>query len=280
MNPTLSSLTKHDLDTHYPLTDEQIASFREDGFIKLKKVLSPESIHYYGREITQLVGQHHGQTKPLHERTSFEKAFLQVQNLWATSELVRTFAFSKRLARIAAELMGVSGVRMYHDQALYKEPGGGITPMHADQYYWPFDSDLSVTAWIPLQETPLELGPLSFRRGSHRLRDLRSEAIAIEDDREEKLADNRFKLADYPLVEEPYDIGEVSFHLGWTFHRAGPNRSDRARAVMTMIYMDENIRVIEPQHKDHAEDIRKWMPGTQPGEIPQTPINPVLYRAS
>ena len=33
---------------------------------------------------------------------------------------------------IATELMGVRGVRLYHDQPLFKEPGGGTAP-GADQ---------------------------------------------------------------------------------------------------------------------------------------------------
>ena len=58
-------------------------------------------------------------------------------------------------------------MRLYHDQALYKEPSGGITPWHADQYYWPLNTDRCCTAWIPLQDTPLEMGPLAFSPGSH-----------------------------------------------------------------------------------------------------------------
>ena len=66
-----------------------------------------------------------------------------------------------------AKLLGVAGVRLYHDQSLYKEPGGGITPAHADQYYWPLASDRIVTAWIPLQPVPEDMGPLAFYAGSH-----------------------------------------------------------------------------------------------------------------
>ena len=47
----------------------------------------------------------------------------------------------------------VEGVRLYHDQALNKEPGGGYTPWHCDAYYWPVQSDKIVTAWVPLQVT-------------------------------------------------------------------------------------------------------------------------------
>ena len=46
---------------------------------------------------------------------------------------------------------------LYHDQALFKEPGGGPTPWHQDQYYWPFDTDKTITMWMPL----VEVGPVA-----------------------------------------------------------------------------------------------------------------------
>ena len=74
------------------------------------------------------------------KRDTYNKAFLQVGNIWTKNATVKEFCWGQRLARLAAELMGVRGVRMYHDQALYKEAGGGITPWHADQYYWPISN--------------------------------------------------------------------------------------------------------------------------------------------
>jgi len=65
--------------------------------------------------------------------------------------------------------MKVDGVRIYHDQALFKEPGGGFTPWHADQYYWPLETDKTITAWMPLQSIPLTMGPLEFSAGRHRI---------------------------------------------------------------------------------------------------------------
>jgi hypothetical protein len=70
---------------------------------------------------------------------------------------------------LAARLMGRTA-RLWHDQALYKEPSGGFTPWHVDQQYWPMASPHSITAWIPLQPVPIEMGPLCFGRGSHRKR--------------------------------------------------------------------------------------------------------------
>src|SRR3989442_13630837 len=96
----------------------------------------------------------------MEERTTYEKAFLQVMNLWTKSALVERFVFGRRLARTAAELMGVRGVRLYHDQALYKEPGGGFTPSHADQHDWPRPPARFCTPAVPLPATPSARGPV------------------------------------------------------------------------------------------------------------------------
>jgi ectoine hydroxylase-related dioxygenase (phytanoyl-CoA dioxygenase family) len=272
-------MTQHfqeQLDAPYTLNDAQIAQFRRDGYIKLKHVLSPEVIARFAPEITSEVFRLNKQDKPLSERDTYGQAFLQITNLWEHSEIVKTFVFGRRLARIAAELMGVAGVRMYHDQALYKEAGGGFTPWHADQYYWPLSNGNTVTAWIPLQQTPREMGPLAFSIGSQTFEAGRT--LAISDDSEKKIG-RSLKDMNYPLDETPYDLGEVSFHYGWTFHRAGPNTSGTPRNVMTIIYMEDGIRLAEPKNKNQINDWETWLPGATIGEVVDTPKNPVLYRA-
>ncbi len=261
-----------ELDTPFQLTPEQVRFYSENGYIKLNHVLSPEILEHYRRIIHERVAELSADALPLEQRTTYGKAFLQVMNLWTESPGVKEFVFGKRLARIAAELMGVSGVRVYHDQALYKEPGGGITPWHADQYYWPVDSDKTITAWVPLQHTPLDLGPLAFSEKSHRFQLGRDLEISDESELTLKQA-----LEQFPMEDSSFDLGDVSFHSGWTFHRAGANTTDRPREVMTMIYMDENIRLTEPKNKNHVLDIERWAPGLHAGDVLSSPLNPVIY---
>jgi ectoine hydroxylase-related dioxygenase (phytanoyl-CoA dioxygenase family) len=266
-----------DLDSAYPITREHIEYFRQNGFIKLKDVLAEDVIKYYGEEITRLVIERNTNTQPLGQRDTYGKAFLQVMNLWEYSAIAAAFVMSKRLGRIAAELLEVTGVRLYHDQALYKEAGGGITPWHADQYYWPLSSDRCVTAWIPLQATSPDMGPLAFCIGSHKY-DL-GRHLPITDE-SEQLIKSKIKISDFKIFEEPFDLGEVSYHLGWTFHRAGNNTTDKARAVMTIIYMDENMRLAEPRNQNQINDWHGWCPGAEPGEIIASPKNPVIYSST
>jgi ectoine hydroxylase-related dioxygenase (phytanoyl-CoA dioxygenase family) len=262
------------LDAAFPLTAENIRFYRENGYIKLGKVLEPQVLEHYRKCINARVVKLSADAAPISERTTYGKAFLQIMNLWTDSPDIKEFVFGKRLARIAAELIEASGVRIYHDQALYKEPGGGITPWHADQYYWPVDSDKTITAWIPLQATPREMGPLAFCEKSHRFQLGRD--LEISDESEITLKE---ALSTYTLEEGPYDLGDVSFHAGWTFHRAGANSTDRPREVMTMIYMDENIHVTDPRNKNHVMDMERWAPGLKPGDQLSSPLNPVIYSA-
>ena len=263
-----------DIDSEYKISPEQVARFEKDGYIKLKDVLSPDVLDYYGKEITRMVLLLSKESKPLEERTTYGKAFLQISNLWQKSESVKEFAFCRRLARIASDLLQTQGVRMYHDQALYKEAGGGYTPWHVDQFYWPLATEKTVTAWIPLHPVPLENGPLMFSVGSQRIKIGRE--LEISDESEKKI-NEQLKLSNLPVDETPFDLGEVSFHMGFTFHRAGPNQLPRAREVMTIIYMDRDMRLVEPKNQSQKHDWDIWCPGAKIGEIINSPLNPVIY---
>lgn len=258
----------------FAVTPGQRAFYQEYGFIKLKHVLSPEVLAYYGNLITEWVIRLNTLTKPMEERTTYERAFLQIMNLWRENDEIKEFVFSRRLAQIAADLMDVSGVRLYHDQALYKEPSGGITPWHADQFYWPLASPKTVTVWIPLQETPMNMGPLAFAARSQHVEIGRD--IEISDESERLLSDELQRM-NFEMNDTPFDLGEVSYHAGWTFHRAGPNTSDVPRKVMTMIYMDQNQVIMSPRNTFQQADWETWLASYPIGSSPASDLNPVLY---
>ena len=263
-----------DLDTPYALRAEQIAQFRREGFIKLKDVLSPASLDRYGREITRLTLALNTEQRPLEERSTYDRAFLQVMNLWEKSPLVGRFVMGQRLGRLAAELLEVDGVRLYHDQSLYKEPGGGITPAHADQYYWPLASDRTITAWVPLQPVPETMGPLGFYARSASVAFGRD--LGISDESEERISAH-MAAHGFEFESGAFELGEVSFHLGWTFHKAGPNLSTRPRAVMTVIYMDAAMRLAPSLSPIQMNDRNQWCPGAAEGEVIDTRKNPVIW---
>jgi ectoine hydroxylase-related dioxygenase (phytanoyl-CoA dioxygenase family) len=262
------------LSEQYILTKEQISFYQEYSFIMLKNVLTSDIIEYFNKVISIKVDELNTVQISLENRTTYGQAFLQICNLWEQNEEIRKLIFSKRLAQIASDLMQISGVRLYHDQALFKEAGGGLTPWHADQYYWPLGSDKATTIWIPLQETPIEMGPLEFSAGSNKL--LEGRNLPISDD-SETIINEKLRLDNFEHIVEPFDIGEVSFHAGWVFHRAGANTLNVDRKVMTIIYMDKNMRLKEPENEAQKTDWNTWCPGAEIGDIISTELNPILF---
>jgi ectoine hydroxylase-related dioxygenase (phytanoyl-CoA dioxygenase family) len=262
------------LNEPYSLSQEQIDFYQKNRFIKLKEVLNLETIQFFNEAISKQVNEMNQEQTALEDRTTYGKAFLQLFNLWTENSIIKELIFSRRIAKIASDLMEVKGVRLYHDQALFKEGGGGITPWHADQYYWPLETDKTITAWIPLQETTLEMGPLEFSAGSHTIVEGRELEIG---DESEDLIQKKLRVTDFKHVIEAYDIGEISFHSGWVFHRAGANTTNEMRKVMTIIYMDKDMILKNPDNKNQIHDWNTWCPGAKIGEIINSPINPVLY---
>lgn len=272
--PIIPKAIQEHLNQPYQLDDSQIKFYDEHRYIKLKNVFDSHTLAFLNDAVSNRVAIMNQEHRSLKERNTYGKAFLQLFNLWTQDEVVKELVFSKRLGQIATQLMQTKGVRIYHDQALFKEGGGGITPWHADQYYWPLASDKTITAWIPLQETPLELGPLEFSAGSHQIVEGRDLEIS---DESEAIIQQKLKVTDFKHIIEPFDLGEVSFHSGWVFHRAGANSTNEMRKVMTFIYMDQDMVLKNPENKNQINDWETWCPGAKIGEIIDTQLNPIVF---
>ncbi|MDC1217713.1 phytanoyl-CoA dioxygenase family protein [Flavobacteriaceae bacterium] len=258
----------------HQITKAKVAFYKRQGYVKIKDVFNPLELALIEEKLDLIVLKEKSTLLSLEKRDTYGKAFIQLGNLWGQDQAVKAFVYSKHLAHIAKQLMEVKSVRLYHDQLLYKEPSGGITPWHCDQQYWPLASDKTVTAWIPLQATPLEMGPLEFSSGSHQL--IKGRNLEIGDESEKEIS-NILRLTDFKQQRSSFDLGEVSFHSGWIFHRAGANKTNKTRKVMTVIYMDSEMELKSPDNENQTQDWEKWCPGARIGEIIDSPLNPILF---
>jgi ectoine hydroxylase-related dioxygenase (phytanoyl-CoA dioxygenase family) len=272
MNPGLP-----DLSDDHPIEAAIVAQFQRDGHTVLRGLASPAEVAAYRPVIEAAASKYKWKTRPLDERDTYGKAFLQIVNLWQRDEAVARFSLARRFARAAAELMGVQGVRLYHDQALFKEPGGGRTPFHQDQYYWPLDGDTTITMWMPLVDVPVEIGTMTFGSGSHQMGYLGEFAIS---DTSDSVFASLIEEQGIPLqTHGALAAGDATFHAGWTLHGAPPNPTGTMRSVMTIIYFADGMRATEPDHPLRKHDLRIWLPGIEPGQLAASPINPLLYSA-
>ena len=265
------------LDSPYDVEATAIEDYRRDGHVVLRGVCSYLEIDAYGPVIKDAAFRFNRETRPLEERETYGKAFLQVPNIWRKDEAVAKFVLAKRFAKIAADLLEVPAVRLYHDQALFKEAGGGRTPWHQDMYYWPLDTDRTITMWMPLVDVTAEIGSMLFASGSQKLGFLGEYAISDESEAAfAKMLEERDLEVD---THGALTAGDATFHDGWVLHAAPPNPTGNLRAVMTVIYYADGTNVVAEVPEYQEADLRKWLPGCIPGRSAVSELNPLLWPA-
>lgn len=270
----MSFITLPSLDNTISLEPETIKSFRENGHILIQNVLNDTEVASYREVINNAAYKYNTETRKLEDRDTYGKAFLQIMNLWEFDEHVKKFTLAKRFAKIAADLLGVPNVRIYHDQALYKESGGGFTPWHQDQYYWPLSTSNTVTMWMPLIDITEDMGMLTFASGSHKEGFVKN--VAISDESEAKLNEYISQKGYKVTRASSMKAGDATWHYGWTLHAAPGNQSDITREVMTIIYFADGATITEPVNQHQEDDRNRWLLGGKAGEKATSSLNPLV----
>ncbi len=262
------------LNNSYPLLKDHIDAYQRDGHIYLPHLASTDEIAFYRSEINMLVNRMNTERRAMQDRDTYGKAFLQIFNLWRESEIMKQFVLAKRFGNVAAQLMGVERVRIYHDQALFKEAGGGHTPWHQDQFYWPLDTENTITMWMPLIDLTSDMGIMQFVSGSQKQGYILS--TEISDTSESFFTDYIRNHGFATHRREQAHAGDATFHSGWTLHNAPPNQTETMREVMTIIYYADQTRILKPDNAFRQNDLDKWLSGKKAGEFADSEMNPVV----
>lgn len=254
----------------YDLPAQAVADFGRDAFVKLSGVLPASVVRALAERLDELLRAEHGDDTV--------GRFTALEQLWAHDDLMREVALSSRIGDIAAALLGEAAVRLYHDNALSKEPGCGRTPWHHDAEHFPLATVSAVTAWMPVSAIPQPMGPLSFARGAGLrplVTDLGFDKVGTSYDVE---VARRFAAGGVVVEDGPYVVGEVSFHSALCFHTAGPNRTTQPRRALATTYFADGARVVDaPTMVSGAW--RDFLPGIEPGGLAASELNPVVGRS-
>lgn len=209
-----------------------VEAFRRDGFFHARNLIDEHEIAEHRRAVDHAVSlrtQNDG--RPLAERTPFEQSFTMCQYLWEDFPEVGRLTFHPKVTGMAAALIGADRLRLWHDQALYKEAGGRETEMHQDHPYWPIAESDALTAWIPLVEIDEKMGCMGYIPGSH------LGGVEFVDVFRSPGAGHAFQARQTkPARFISCRPGDVIFHHARTVHAAKPNRSGETRRVHTAIY--------------------------------------------
>src|SRR5579884_2265035 len=222
------------------LTQAQIDFYRKNGFLVIEGFLDTAELEHWRRCTQEAVDERLAARGPLANQgdpdSYYSQVFTQCLKLADTHAGMRELMLDPRLGRLAATLAGVPGIRIWHDQALFKPPFGNPTAWHLDVPYWSFDSRQALSIWVALDDATLGNGCMWYIPGSHKTATFQNVGIG------ENMA-GLFKL--YPQwraiepVACPCPAGSAVFHNGLTAHGAGANMTNRPRRAMTCAYMPD-----------------------------------------
>ncbi len=272
--------------TPFPYTLQQttIDDFAENGYVVTDGVLGADEVRSYGDAVDVEVARRTAHdTREVAEKTRYEQSFIQCMRLWETSRAVRPLTCHRALAGIAAQLLGVTSVRLWQDQALYKESGGLATTPHQDLTFWPFGHEPLISAWIPFDDITIAAGAMAYVPGSHKAGRLRVVDITHATTPYDIVGDPALGGAS-PAFQE-VSAGSITWHHGLTVHQASANTTDKTRRVFTIVYIAAQARRTQswpayPLDRDHVGvgDVIDgpgmpvlWPPGES---MPTPPPNP------
>ncbi len=224
------------------LTQQQIDRYQQDGFLSYPGFLNVDEVEELkaaALDAISTMGRHKvaaGGAALMEEDDYSSKIFTQRLNLWRINDTVKRYMLSPELGKMICRLAQVERFRVWHDQALIKEPYGNPTGWHLDNPYWSFYSPDSITIWIALEEVTPMNGCMCFVPGSHRQATYDNVHI---DENIGALFGIYPEMTHVDPVPVPMKPGDCSFHNGLCAHGAGANMTRGRRIAMTCAYMPD-----------------------------------------
>lgn len=223
------------------LTEEQVAAYNLNGFLVIENFLTTNELEMWQRytdeAVTERLEKTGSELNNQHDPDNFyAQVFIQCLKLADTHEGMHQLMHDPRLGRMAAQLAGVSGIRIWHDQALYKQPFGNPTAWHLDNPYWSFTSKDSLSIWVALDDATMSNGCLYYLPGTHKNPTWKNVSISGN------IGDLLRAYPEWRTIDSiacPCPAGSAVFHNGLTAHGAGANMTARPRRAMTCAYMPD-----------------------------------------
>ncbi len=264
-------------------TPEDIAFYRENGFWLSPKLFEDDELEEFRRHHAMVVAGDYVTRRPPLSRDpgpGDTSRLVQVNNAYWTDATIARLVLDVRIGRIAARLAGVRGVRLWHDQLLYKPPHSGRAGnigWHQDRGYWRcIDRDEALTAWVALDDVDEGNGCMEVVPGSHKWGLLEEDHfyqqdIEIQTERIEQKTGRPFRTT--PCILK---AGCVSFHHCYTVHGSRHNASNRPRISIAIHLIPDGTRYVAGTPSDDHTSNTLRQPRDE--DFYSGPYFPVVYR--
>jgi len=249
-----------------PLSAEQLASFRENGYLVESGLASVETLSAMNRIVDDSVrpalapveyeADVHYPGAPASKSAPGGQTPRRLLNAFARDVVFRDWAKSAAVVNRLQQMLECEGVMLsqnHHNCIMTKYPGfSSVTSWHQDMRYWSFDEPDLVSVWLALGDESPDNGGLLLIPGSHTLdlpRGRLDAALFLRDD----IAENRALLD--KAVPAQLTAGDTLFFHCRTFHAAGRNKTEQVKKSLVYTYHGENNRAIPETRSANHTDI-------------------------
>ncbi|HWR13207.1 MAG TPA: phytanoyl-CoA dioxygenase family protein [Terriglobales bacterium] len=260
----------------YRLADEQVRSFRENGFLTGVRMLTDEQIEALRSELAlmmdptsprELFYEYHS-----NESADPDRILFHALGAWRVGPAFHDLLWNPAFLVPASQLLG-GAVRFWHDQLFVKPPHhGGVVAWHQDYSYWTRTRPLAhLTCWIGLDDSTPDNGCVQYVPGSHEWPDLPKPVLTGELDAIKQVLPEEIREKFNPVCAE-LKKGHSSFHHARTMHGSGANSTDRPRRAAVINVVLDGVR------SDSDEPLLEGVPAIPKGQNLEGQFFPLLYR--
>lgn len=231
----------------YHLSKEQVAFFREHGYLSGIRILDDEQVETLRQELAQLTDSSHPGHQLFYEYHSNESSdpstvLFHALGAWRITPGFHDLLWNPAFTIPASQLLQ-GPVRFWHDQ-LFCKPAhhGGVVAWHQDYSYWTRTRPLAhLTCWIGLDDSTRENGCLQYVPGSHRWPDLPITGLAGDMNAINAVLNEEQKQQFRHPVAAELKQGEASFHHPRLVHGSFANHSSRLRRATVINVMRDGV---------------------------------------
>jgi ectoine hydroxylase-related dioxygenase (phytanoyl-CoA dioxygenase family) len=252
------------------LTAEQLAFYRENGYVLVKGMFTREEAAALRQECHDLTERLSAHEKNIDATWGSARAavaeakdtrIMHCHNVQFYSAAFSRLIVDDRLTSAAADIIGSQNVQLHHTKMFIKPPEKGSPfPMHQDVPYFPHDRHSMIAAIIHFDAAPIEKGCVRVVPGSHKLGQL------------EHSSEGGWHLpfAQYPIesaVPCEAEPGDVLYFSYLTIHGSGVNVSQEARTTLLVQMRDPSDPPTIKTHESRGQGM--MLRGIDPLSIPR-----------
>lgn len=244
----LFSLPKSAADwDRYRLTDEQVSSFHENGYLAGVRLLDDAQVEQLRTELNDLFdpnadGNDLFYEYHTNESTDPNRVLFHALGAWRIKPGFHDILWNPAFTMAASQLLD-GAVRFWHDQ-LFCKPAkdGGVVAWHQDYSYWTRTVPMAhLTCWIGLDDATVDNGCLQYIPKSHTWNLLPITGLAGKMDAIRKVLTDEQMAAFQPVAIE-LKKGECAFHHPLLIHGSQENRTERPRRATVINVVRDGVR--------------------------------------